>query len=92
MERLLTVEECSLNRNLLKAKIGVFFLKQELLGRRIDGANLLDPICREISLITDDPAKAIQEKSKIELRERVLEYLTQEKAIDEFYSRTKCHA
>jgi hypothetical protein len=65
--------------------IGVLYLRQKFLERRIDGAKLIDHVCKQALMKVGTSESA-------DLKERLVDELTNKDVIGEFFSKTRCHA
>jgi hypothetical protein len=85
MARLMTFFDSQVHKQILNMNIGVLYLRQKFLERRIDGAKLIDHVCKQAIMNVGTTESA-------DLKERLVDELTNKDVIGEFFSKTRCHA
>lgn len=90
MARKYTPTETSIQKNFFNFEIGALFMRQTFLERRIDGARIIDSICR-VALINRQ-LTTVKDGKTISLTQQLLHELIKHNILDQYYSKRNVHS
>ena len=87
MARLLSYFDTQVQKQIFNLNIGVLYLRQNFLERRIDGAKLIDHVCKQALLNSSATIS-----TGVDLKQQLVQELLSKDVINEFFSKARCHA
>jgi len=83
--------ETSIQKNIFNLEIGALFMRQTFLERRIDGARIIDSICRN-ALINKSLKTTGKDGKVISLTDMLVDELRNNEILDKYYSKRNVHS
>ncbi len=83
--------ETSIQKNIFNLEIGALFMRQTFLERRIDGARIIDSICRN-ALINKSLKTTGKDGKVISLTDMLVNELRNNEILDKYYSKRNVHS
>lgn len=83
--------ETSIQKNIFNLEIGALFMRQTFLERRIDGARIIDSVCRN-ALINKSLKTTGKDGKVVSLTNMLVDELRNNEILEKYYSKRNVHS
>jgi hypothetical protein len=91
MARTTIITANAINKNLFNFEIGALFIRQNFFERRIDGARIIDAICKQ-ALINNNLSATTKDAPVKSITSLLVDQLTKHDILERYYSKRNVHS